>query len=73
MTWEVMERLAWLATAVAFLWLLHLITLWWKNAPTVYPDHCVDRVIRHGHEECGGPCTNERPLPCERRATEVTA
>jgi hypothetical protein len=72
--WEVMERLAWLSVAASGLWLLYLIQKWISEfAPKVYPDHCVDRVIRHGHEECGGPCTNERPLPCERRATEVTA
>jgi hypothetical protein len=72
MMWEVMERLAWLATAVAFLWLLHLVSVWWKGISTVYPDYCPNMWVRDGKEECGGPCSMHRPLMCQARARKRT-
>ena len=45
---------------------LAVLFLMARLSPRVRPDNCpIFEDIRRGWSECGGPCTDERPLPCE--------
>ena len=59
-----------MSTAMVVVALLVILLCAWaiESCPMVDPDHCpLFEAIRHGREECGGPCTDARPLPCACR------
>lgn len=64
-----MEPLAWVGFIILVAFGLAALVRCIRNAPVVNEDHCpapsLLLAFRHGRLECGGPCTDDRPLPCQ--------
>lgn len=53
----------WLALALL---LVVILVGWLHLAPEVNEDRCPSPWLLYRGRQCGGPCTELRPLPCQR-------